>query len=82
MRESDIIWILLIAFISFMTIRIFYGLIKNEKARKAFSPTIKPGDKVHVPVIDNKVNGEVIEVDDETVTVKFTVPKRIVYPGK
>jgi preprotein translocase subunit YajC len=75
-------WVILITLMVIMVIRIIYKLIKSERLRKEFITTMKPGDKVYVPVVDNKFYGEIIEVNDDEVIIKVKSPKRIVYPNK
>jgi len=59
---------------------LFKKLINNERKRKSFYPSMQPGDSVRVPVITNSIDGEIIEVGDEFVTIKTQVPKSRVYP--
>lgn len=75
-------WVILITLMVIMVIRIIYKLIKSERLRKEFITTMKPGDKVYVPVVDNKFYGEIIEVNDDEVVIKVKSPKIIVYPNK
>ena len=78
----DFIWLILLTFMTFMVIRIIVGVIKSERNRKAFAPTMKPGDKVCAPILNDRVDGEVLEVNDDEVVIKITVPKSRVYPQK
>ena len=73
-------WLLLLAFMLVGTIRIIVKIIKTERKRKAFTPTMKPGDKVVVPVMDRYI-GEVLEVGDDEVKIVVTAPKSRVYPN-
>ena len=75
-------WLILLAFMTFMVIRIIVGVIKSERNRKSFAPTMKPGDKVFAPILNDRVDGEVLEVNDDEIVIKITVPKSRVYPQK
>lgn len=79
--NGTLVWILLLFSIVYMVIFIT-RIIKNERSRKAFTPTMKLGDKVYAPILNDKVDGEVLEVNDDTVVIKVTVPKNRVYPQK
>lgn len=81
MQITNWTWLILLVFMTFMLIRIITKVIKNERKRKSFSDRIKPGDKVYSPILNDKVEGEVIEVNNDTVTIKVTVPKNRVYPN-
>lgn len=72
-------WLILLYFIAFMIIRIIKKVIKNERNRKTFSYKIKPGDKVYSPILNDKVEGEVIEVNNDSVIIKITLPKNRIY---
>jgi len=72
-------WIVLLIFMSFMTIRIIINTVRNERNRKAFSKVIKPGDSVTVPVMNDQYSGEVLEVNGDEVKIIVTAPKNRVY---
>jgi preprotein translocase subunit YajC len=74
-------WLLLLSLMIFMSIYIIVKTIKTERNRKIFIPTMKPGDKVTVPVMDRYI-GEVLEVGDDEVKIVVTAPKSRVYPKK
>lgn len=81
MQITNWTWLILLVFMTFMLIRIITKVIKNERKRKSFSDRIKPGDKVYSPILNDKVEGEVIEVNNDSVTIKVTIPKNRVYPN-
>lgn len=72
-------FILLISFMAYMSIRIGINTIRNERKRKEYSKSIKPGDQVTVPVMD-RYSGEVLEVNGDEVRIIVTAPKNRVYP--
>lgn len=75
-------WVLLSLF---MVIIFFYVLVKiiiTERKRKSFITTVKVGDKIHTPVVNNSVDGEVIEIHDDSIVMKVIVPKSRVYPKR
>ena len=49
-------WSLLILLITYWTIKIIVNTIRNERARKTFSPNMKAGDNVHFSVASNIIN--------------------------
>ena len=73
-------WLILLTFMLVMSITVIVRTIKTERKRKAFTPTMKPGDKVVVPVMDRYI-GEVLEVGDDEVKIIVTAPKSRVYPN-
>lgn len=73
-------WLLLIIFMVFMTTKIIVSTIRTERRRKSFSPNMKPGDQVVVPVINDQYSGEVLEVNGDEVKIIVTAPKNRVYP--
>jgi hypothetical protein len=73
-------WTLLIMLMVYWTIKIVVNTIKSEKSRKKFSPNVKVGDKVYVPIDSNTVTGDILEVDGDTVKVVVSVSKSRVYP--
>lgn len=79
---TNSVWLILLTFMTFILIRIIVGVIKSERNRKAFTPTMRPGDKVCAPILNDRVDGEVLEVNDDEVVIKITVPKSRVYPQK
>ncbi len=70
----------LIAFAIFMLVKILTKTIRNERNRRAFASTMKPGDSVKVPVLDDHYVGEVFEVNGDEVKIIVTAPKNRVYP--
>lgn len=72
-------WILLLIFMSFMTVKIIVNTVRNERNRKSFSKVIKPGDSVTVPVMNDRYSGEVLEVNGDEVKIIVTAPKNRVY---
>ena len=75
-------WSLLILLITYWTIKIIVNTIKNERARKTFSPNMKSGDNVNFSIASNSVNGEILEVDGDNVKIIVTVSRSSVYPNK
>ena len=75
-------WALLILLITYWTIKIIVNTIRNERARKTFSPNMKEGDDVYFSIATNSVNGEVLEVDGDNVKIIVTVSRSSVYPNK
>lgn len=75
-------WALLILLITYWTIKIIVNTIRNERARKAFSPNMKAGDNVRFSVATNIVNGEILEVDGDYVKIVVTIGRSSVYPNK
>ena len=79
---ETIVWVLLSLF---MVIMFFYVLVKiivTERKRILFITTVKVGDKIQTPVVNNSVDGEVIEIHDNSIVMKVIVPKSRVYPKK
>ena len=72
--------LVLIAFAIFMVVRILTKTIRNERNRRAFASTMKPGDLVKVPVLDDHYVGEVFEVNGDEVKIIVTASKNRVYP--
>jgi preprotein translocase subunit YajC len=75
-------WLLLVAFMAFMFFYVLVKMIITERKRKSFITTVKVGDKIHTPVVNNSVDGEVIEIHDDSIVMKVIVPKSRVYPKK
>lgn len=75
-------WILLVAFMAFMFFYVLVKMIITERKRKSFITTVKVGDKIQTPVVNNSVDGEVIEIHDDSIVMKVIVPKSRVYPKK
>ena len=73
-------FLVLIAFAIFMLVRILTKTIRNERNRRAFASTMKPGDLVKVPVLDDHYVGEVFEVNGDEVKIIVTASKNRVYP--
>ncbi len=71
---------IVITFIVVMAIYIFKNVIKNESNRKQFKQQMKIGDKVYTPTITNSIDGEILEVLEDSVVLKVTVFKSRVYP--
>ena len=68
-----------------MALMFFYVLVKiivTERKRILFITTVKVGDKIQTPVVNNSVDGEVIEIHDNSIVMKVIVPKNRVYPKK
>lgn len=65
---------------------IFLFIVKNnELKRKTWWINAKIGDTCSVSAIDGSPhmnNVEIIEMDDDTVTIKVVVKKRWIYPPK
>lgn len=81
--ETHYLWLLLMTtFTLFMMVYITTKIIKTERQRISFALSIKPGDKVYSPVLDDKVKGEVLEVNNDEVVIKVTIPKNRVYSQK
>jgi len=58
---------------------------KNEKKRKKWFTDAKIGDMCRASTLDNAdtLNDvEIIDMDDDTVTVKVVIKKRWIYPPK
>jgi preprotein translocase subunit YajC len=79
---TDWTWLIILAVMTFMLIGIITKIIKSERVRKDFTPNMKVGDKVYSPILNDKVEGEVLEVNTDTVVIKVIVPKNRVYPQK
>jgi preprotein translocase subunit YajC len=75
-------FIALAIFMAFMTIRIIVNAVRNERNRKAYSKVIKPGDRVKVPVLNDRYSGEVLEVNGDEVKIVVTAHKNRVYLDK
>jgi hypothetical protein len=73
-------FLVLIAFAIFMLVKILTKTIRNERNRRAFASTMKPGDLVKVPVLDDHYVGEVFEVNGDEVKIIVTASKNRVYP--
>lgn len=74
-------WVALLSLMVIGTIRFIIKAIKTERKRKSFTNTIKPGDKVMVPVMD-RYYGEVLEVNGDEVKIVVKAPKNRVYPNQ
>lgn len=83
MKTIELIgWVLLSLFMAFMFFYVLVKVIITERKRKSFITTVKVGDKIQTPVINNSVSGEVIEIHDDSIVMKVIVPKNRVYPKK
>lgn len=69
----------MVGYISFM-------LVKNEMAKKKWSPTMKVGDDVNFSTLSNSVNAVITDLnptDDESIVeVTVLVDKGSLYPGR
>jgi hypothetical protein len=72
-------FILLIGFLMFMSLMVVTRVVQSESRRKSFTPNMKAGDLVEVPVMDRYI-GEVLEVNGDEVKIVVTAPKSKVYP--
>lgn len=63
---------------------IVFTLIKNERKRNKWLPTMKVGDEVHFSTTGsvNAVITDVNPVNDDMVEVKVLISKKSLYPGK
>ena len=75
-------WVLLSLFMAFMFFYVLVKIILTERKRILFITTVKVGDKIQTPVVNNSVDGEVIEIHDNSIVMKVIVPKSRVYPKK
>ena len=75
-------WVLLSLFMAFMFFYVLVKIILTERKRILFITTVKVGDKIQTPVVNNSVDGEVIEIHDNLIVMKVIVPKSRVYPKK
>ncbi len=58
---------------------IIYNTIRNERKANLFRTGMKSGDEVYVP-LSNGVYGEILETNDDTVSVIVKVRKGLIYP--
>ena len=79
---TNLILLLLLAFLASFVIFAVYRTLQNEKKRKQYTPTMKQGDKVHTPVMSGSVNGEILEVTEDKVKMVIEVSKSRVYPNE
>lgn len=82
MDTTNYTFVILLGLMVSTALTIIIRIIKSERKRKAFSTTMKIGDSVYSPILNDKVEGDVLEVNDDTVVIKVTVPKSRVYPRK
>lgn len=75
-------WVLVSLFMAFMFFYVLVKIIVTERKRILFITTVKVGDKIQTPVVNNSVDGEVIEIHDNSIVMKVIVPKNRVYPKK
>jgi preprotein translocase subunit YajC len=75
-------WLLLVAFMTLLIIKIIVNTVRNERNRKSFSPNMKPGDQVIVPTGTDHYSGEILEVNGDEVKIVVTASKNRVYPLK
>jgi len=82
MNLSTILFILFV-FCILLLGYIVISILKTEKKKKEFVKHIKVGDNCKLSVINGSqvLNSfEVIEIDDDNITVQLKVSKRWVYP--
>ena len=77
---ESIVWVLLSTFLVCIFVYVLIKIIKNERNRKSFINNVKVGDKVYTPSLSNEVKGEVLEIYEDSIVMKVTVSKNIVYP--
>lgn len=82
METMNYTFVILLGLMVSTAITLIIRIIKSERKRKQFSTTMKIGDSVYSPILNDKVEGEVLEVNTDTVVIKVTVPKSRVYPKK
>ena len=75
-------WVLVSLFMAFMFFYVLVKIIVTERKRILFITTVKVGDKIQTPVVNNSVDGEVIEIHDDSIVMKVIVPKSRVYPKR
>lgn len=81
MNLLEIGYLIIFEIVSIIIGSIIIGLIiKNERNRKKYIPTIKVGDSVYTPSLSDKINGEVLEIHEDSIVMKVTVSKNRVYP--
>ncbi len=83
--ETNFLWLSIAYGILFIAIlcgfvRVVYNTITTERKRKKFTPVMVKGDAVYFPVASGSVNGEILEVDGDTVKIIVTITKSRVYP--
>lgn len=77
---SPIVPLTLIALMCvYFVIYIVVTIVKNERNKKKYTPTMKIGDSVYYPIASGGVNGEVYDIDGDTVKVILTVNKSSLY---
>lgn len=70
---------LLVLMCVYFIIYIIVNVVRNERKRKNYTPNMKIGDSVYFPVASGGVNGEVYDIDGDTVKVILTVSKSSLY---
>lgn len=77
---SPIVPLTLIALMCiYFIIYIVVNIVRNERNRKKYTPNMKIGDSVYYPTASGGVNGEVYDIDGDTVKVILTVSKSSLY---
>lgn len=88
MTTNDTINLLGYIFISIIIILgvfVIYALYKTfqiEKRREEFSPNMKKGDKIHIPVGSVDIKGEILEINQDRVKIITEFDKSRVYPNE
>lgn len=59
--------------------KIIYNTIVNEKRQSKYLSEMKVNDSVYFPCASGSVNGEILEINDDTVKIVVTVSKKRVY---
>jgi len=79
-------WLLIMTslLVSGVFLCLFFKIIKTDNRRTMWTKTARIGDLCNVSTVgDNHLdNVEIIEMDDDYVTVKVKVRKRWIYPPK
>jgi preprotein translocase subunit YajC len=79
---TNLILLLLLAFLASFVIFAVYRTLQTEKKRKQYTPTMKQGDKVYTPVMSGSINGEILEITEDKVKMVIEVSKSRVYPNE
>lgn len=68
-----------------MGVYIAFTLIKNELAKRKWSPNMKVGDEVNFTTLNNNVNAVITNLnptnDEDIVEVRVLVNRKSLYPG-
>jgi preprotein translocase subunit YajC len=62
-----------------MLSKAIYNTVVNEKRQSKYLSEMKVNDSVYFPCASGSINGEILEINEDTVKIVVTVSKKRVY---